>query len=216
MKELTLFAKIEEELYSAVLSDTLDRVGVRNHTANPRIRPLRPNMVVSGRAATMLCQAVDKMPERPYEMVIRALDALKPGEVPFLSVEGEGAIWGELLSTASRARGARGTVIDGDTRDVKKIVRMKYPVFSKGVTPTDSAGRIDITEIGTPVRSGDTVVRNGDLVFADLDGVIIIPQDVEQDVIRLSFEKARKESAVRRDLLRGIPLREVWEKHRVL
>jgi regulator of RNase E activity RraA len=208
---------MEKQLYSSVISDALDKVGVRNHTANPRIRPLEPGMVVAGRAATILCAPVQQMPAKPYEMVIRTLDRLKPDEVVFLAAENaSAAIWGELLSTASRARGARGAIIDGATRDVKQILKMKYPVFSTGVTPTDSNGRVDIIEAGTVVRSGDTEVRPGDLVFADLDGVVAIPYEVEKDVLKQSFEKAQKENVVRSELLGGQLLRDVWEKHGVL
>ncbi len=208
---------MERELYSAVLSDALDRAGVRDHTANPRIRPLKPGMVVAGRAATILVGPVQKVPEKPYEMIIRALDNLKPDQVAFLAAEKVGAaIWGELLSTASRARGARGAVIDGVTRDVKQIVKMNYPVFSTGMNPTDSSGRADIVETGTAVNSGDTEIRPGDIVFADLDGVVVVPREVEKEVLKLSFEKVRKENAVRSELMKGRLLRQVWEKHGVL
>lgn len=217
MGELALFAKMERKLYSAVISDTLDRVGIRNHTANPKIRPLKSGMVAAGRASTILCRSVKEIPEKPYEMIIRALDLLKPGEVPFLSVEGAGAaVWGELLSTASRARGARGAIIDGDTRDVKKIIEMRYPVFCTGVTPTDSLGRLDVAGIGKTVWSGEAEVRPRDIIFADADGVVVIPREVEKDVLELSFDKVRKEDVVRRELLKGKLLREVWKKHGVL
>ena len=217
LREPALFVKMERELYSAVISDALDQVGVRNHTANPKIRPLKSSMVAAGRAATILCRTVNKIPERPYEMIIRGLDRLKPGEISFISVEGAGAaIWGELLSTASRARGARGAIIDGDTRDVKKIIEMRYPVFSTGITPTDSLGRVDVVGIGKTVSSGEAKVRTGDIVFADVDGVVVVPTEVEKEVLKLSFDKVRKEDIVRRDLLKGKLLREVWKKHRVL
>jgi regulator of RNase E activity RraA len=217
MTETALFARMERELYSAVLSDALDRVGVRNHTANPRIRPLKSGMVAAGRAATILCATVHEVPEKPYEMIIGALDKLKPNEVAFLAAEDvSAAIWGELLSTASRARGARGAVIDGVTRDVKQIVKMNYPVFSTGITPTDSSGRADVVETGTTVKSGDAEIRPGDIVFADIDGVVVVPRGVEKDVLKLSFDKVRKENTVRSELIKGRLLRQVWEKHGVL
>jgi regulator of RNase E activity RraA len=208
---------MEKKLYSAVISDALDEIGVRDHTANPCIRPLNPKMVVAGRAATLLGSAVYEVPEKPYEMVIEALDRLKPDDVVFVAAEKvDAAIWGELLSTASRAREARGAIVDGVTRDVDKIMRMNYPVFCTGITPTDSKGRADIIQYGTTVRSGDTEVRQGDMVFADLDGVVVIPRELEKDVLKLSFEKASKENVVRDDLLRGKLLREAWEKHGIL
>ncbi len=217
MQDSKTFQRMEKELYSAVVSDALDEAGVRNHTANPRIRPLREGMVVAGRAATMLGATVYEVPAKPYEMMIQALDRLRPNEVAFLAAEKvDAAIWGELLSTACRARGARGAVIDGVTRDVKKILEMDYPVFCGGTTPTDSKGRADFIQYGTEVRSGDTVVRPGEIVFADLDGVVVIPREVETEVLKLSFEKAAKENLVREELAKGRLLREAWEKHGVL
>jgi len=217
MRDDELFSKMEDELYSAVISDSLDRVGIRNHTASISMRPLNPKMVVAGRASTMQFASVKKVPDEPYEMIIRALDGLSEGQLPFLAAADLGvAIWGELLSTATRARGARGAIVDGITRDVKSILKMNFPVFCTGTAPTDSSGRADVLKIGAPVHSGDTTIRNGDLLFADIDGVVVIPKEVEKKVLRLSFDKAKKENVVRSELMRGKLLREVWEKHKVL
>ena len=93
---------------------------------------------------------------------------------------------------------------------------MRYPVFSTGVTPTDSLGRLDVAGMGKTVRSGEAKIRTGDIVFADVDGVVVIPREVEKDVLKLSFDKMRKEDVVRRELLKGKLLREVWKKYGVL
>ncbi len=212
------FDKMERELYSAVISDVLDEMGIRNHTLNVLIRPLRANMVLAGRAKPMVASKVFEMPEEPYKIMIEALDSLKQDEVPLIvaSSGSSTAMWGELFSTASQARGARGAVIDGFARDTRKILEMDYQLFCAGMAPTDSKGREQIISYGRQVRSGDATVAPGDIIFADLDGVVAIPREVEDDVLTRARKKAGKENLVRDDLRSGKMLADSWRKHGVL
>jgi regulator of RNase E activity RraA len=216
--ETLRFDRMERVLYSAVISDALDEVGLRNHTLNRLIRPLREQMVLAGRAFPIIVSEIYEVKDEPYKMIIEALDSLKKNQVPLLATNNcvTTAMWGELLSTASRARGARGTIVDGLSRDTRKILAMRYPVFCTGMMPTDSKGRAEFIEYDCPVHSGDAVVRPGDIVFADYDGSVAIPFEAEDDVLKIAYTKATKENTVRRELLRGKLLREAWAKHRVL
>jgi len=137
---------MQRKLYSAVISDILDDMGLRNHTLNNSIRPIRPDMVLAGRSRPMLASRVFEIPDEPYRVTIEALDSLKPGEVPVIVTNNDSssAVWGELLSTASRARGARGTVIEGCARDTRQLLATDYPLFCAGTSPTDSKGRSEI------------------------------------------------------------------------
>jgi regulator of RNase E activity RraA len=151
-------------------------------------------------------------------MEIEAMDSILPGEVVVVSTAGslQNAPWGELLSTAARARGARGAVIDGLVRDVRKIQEAGFPVFARGIKPVDSKGRGIIIDYNVQVECAGARVSPGDLVFADYDGVIAIPAEVLPDVIQLATEKVKKENGSRADLLQGAYLKDVFAKYGVL
>ena len=124
--------------------------------------------------------------------------------------------WGELLTTASKARGAVGCVTDGLVRDVRQIRGMRFPVFHGGIGPLDTKGRARMVEIDTPVECAGVKVCSGDLIFGDIDGVVVIPQEAISDVITRAQRKVRGENATRAELAQGRLLREVYEKYGVL
>jgi regulator of RNase E activity RraA len=211
-------AQLAQSLYTAVLADILDSVGQRAQVMRHHIRPLYPEAKLVGRAATMLMHEVDVPPVHPYEMELELLDDLRPGEVMVISTQGclNSGVWGELLSTHARARGARGAIIDGLTRDSWGITAMQFPVFAVGASPADSKGRCDAVSIRRPVEVGGVVVRNGDLVFADRDGCLAIPQSVEEEVLERAVRKVAQENVVRGILRQGASIRKVFAEHGVL
>jgi regulator of RNase E activity RraA len=215
---LELFKHIETSLYTAVLSDALDEVGIRDRAMREYLRPIAPDIVFAGWARTVLCMDVHYIPEDPYALEIEAIDSILPGEV---LVVGTGASvrnapWGELLSTAAMARGARGAVIDGLIRDVKKILSLGFPVFASGMKPVDSRGRGIVVDYNIPVECGGVTVNPGDLIVADFDGVVAIPAASVQEVVRLATEKVSRENSSRAELLNGKYLRDVFAKYGVL
>ena len=211
---------LRQKLFTAVLSDCLDAAGYRIQAMNARIRPLDESLVLCGRARTALYMDVYDAPEgeNPYELEIQLVDDLKPDEVPVFAcgVSGRIAPWGELLSTAARARGAAGTVMDGLTRDVRAIREMKFPVFAGGIGPLDSKGRGRAVAVDVPVEVGGARVCPGDLVFGDADGVVVVPQAVEQQVIAAALAKVEGENATREALARGEKLADVFKRHGIL
>ncbi len=216
--EKELFDTMEQKLYSSVICDVLDKLGYRNQAMRADVDPMWPGAVVAGRAHTCLSVDIYETKENHYAMEIEAVDTLKPNDVLVggTNCSTETALWGELLSTASRARGARGAIVDGYVRDVVRIAEMKFPLFATGTRPLDSMGRSIVLEYGRPVMCGDVLVNEGDIVLADIDGVIVIPKDIEQEAIKLALEKASAEDTVRDELLKGAMLGDVYKKYGVL
>jgi regulator of RNase E activity RraA len=216
--DLELCAFVERNLYTAVVSDSLDELGVRQQAMREHLRPLFGIRCFAGWARTISCCDIYHIPPDPYSVEIEAVDSLKPGEVAVVgtSKSTRNAPWGELLSTAARARGARGAVVDGLVRDVDKIEELGFPVFAAGVKPVDSKGRGIVTAYNVPVECGEVLVHPGDLVFADRDGVIVIPRALVVEVVEMATDKARRENDSRSELLRGAYLRDVFAKYQVL
>jgi regulator of RNase E activity RraA len=214
-------AEIKETLYTAVLSDVMDQLGHTRQALRPFVRPLDDSLVFVGRARTGLYTNTYSVAdgENPYELEIRLLDDLKPGEVPVLACDGPTerlAPWGELLTTAAMARGGVGCVTDGLVRDVRKIRALKFPVFHGGIGPLDSRGRGRMIEMDTAVECGGVTVRTGDIVFGDVDGVVVVPQEMAEEVFRLALAKVTDENHTRDELRAGSLLAEVYAKYGVL
>jgi regulator of RNase E activity RraA len=213
-----MFQFMKERLYSAVLSDALDQAGKRDQAMRADIRPIFPEAVVVGRAHTVLSVDIYTTAENPYTVEIEAVDGLKPGSV-LVAATGRSTrtcLWGELLSTAAVARGAHGAVIDGYTRDMRQIIKMQFPVFSTGMKPVDSSGRSMVMHYGCPINCGDVVVHSGDIVFGDIDGIVVIPRAIEKEVLRRAVEKVEGEDRAREDLKKGAYLKDVYAKYGVL
>jgi len=217
---MTDLAAIKEKLFCALLSDVMDALGHMHQALPPRIRPLDDNLVMVGRARTALF--VDQYHvaegENPYELEIQLIDSLLPGEIPVFSCGATGRIapWGELLSTASHARGAAGALMDGLVRDIRAIRTMGFPVFHGGIGPLDSKGRGKIVALDVPVEVAGVKVTTGDLIYGDADGVVVVPQSIEAEVIAAAFEKLKGEHSTLADLQAGMKLGDVFAKYGVL
>ena len=214
--EPCLFA--ERNLYTAVVSDSLDQLGARQQAMREYLRPVHKGCVFAGWARTISCSDVYHIPENPYDVEIEAVDSLLPGEVAVVGTQKSvrNAPWGELLSTAAKARGARGAVIDGLVRDITKIEEIGFPVFAAGIKPVDSMGRGLVTAYNVPVECGEILVHPGDFVFGDFDGVVVIPGSMVKAVLELAFEKVTRENHSRGELQKGAYLRDVFAKYGVL
>ena len=220
MKPMTLDA-MRETFFCALLSDVLDALGYRDQALPPSIRPLDEELVMVGRARTGLFMDVYAPPapgENPYALEIKLIDSLKPGDLPVFACGKSGRIgpWGGLLSTASAVRGAAGAVMDGLVRDIREIRAMKFPVFHAGIGPLDSKGRGHMVAMDVPVSCGGVEVRPGDLVFGDVDGVVVIPAEISGEVIAKALEKINGENRTRDELEQGLKLGEVYAKYGVL
>ena len=177
---------VASQLYTAVVSDILDDLGHRDHVLDPAIRPLGRAEVIVGPANPFLVTEVRQIPAEPYAGEIGALDDVRLGEVILVVAGGSAraACWGELFSTAARARGARGTLIDGYCRDARSIADLGYPVWCRGMLPLDCKGRTAVTAWRQPAVVGGLPVRPGDLVVADADGAVVVPAELIDQTIR--------------------------------
>ena len=216
-----LFDKFRSEsarLYSAVLADILDDLGHRHQTLSRDVVPLNFEWKLFGKARTLAMKDVDDTPEHPYALEMKAIDDLHEGDVLVIAMNGcrECAVWGELLSTASKARGATGALMDGPTRDSEKILELGFATFSTGASPLDSKGRIDGVAWDKPITIGGVACKPGDLIFGDRDGVVVIPFDVAGAVLDAALEKVSGENVVREELAAGRAVSEVFAKYGIL
>ncbi len=217
-----IFDFVKQNLYVAAVCDILDSLGYREQAMHHRLRPLLPdirNCGFVGRARTFKWMQVDYVnKEDPYGLEIESMDALNAGDVVVHSTDfsGTNAPWGELMTTLAKVKGVAGCVCDSQVRDCVRIIEMGFPVYYTGIRPLDSMGRAKVMAFDVPVRCGEVLVRPGDLVFADYDGIVVIPQAVESEVLQLAKEKVGKESLTRQGLLEGRSLREVYDTYGVL
>ncbi|HZH07790.1 MAG TPA: RraA family protein [Lautropia sp.] len=210
----------QHRIPTAVLSDTLDSMGLRHQAMQPHIRPLDLSLDMAGRARTGLYMPVYHVAEglNPYELEIQLIDDLKPDEVVVLACGDSGRIapWGELLTTACIARKAVGCVTDGLVRDVRQISEVRFPVFHGGIGPLDSKGRGRVMEIEVPVMCAGVLVRPQDVVVGDADGVVVIPRDAEEQVLARALDKVTGENNTRDALRQGESLASVFQRFGIL
>jgi 4-hydroxy-4-methyl-2-oxoglutarate aldolase len=217
-----LLLSIARSMHVAAICDVLDELGYRDQAMHQRLRPLLPDMYAcgfAGRARTLRWMDTDYIVEEdPYGLELDFMDSLQPGDVVVHSCDpgGTNAPWGELMTTIAKRNGAVGCVCDSQIRDVVHIIKMGFPVYYTGIRPLDSKGRARVMAHDVPVRCGDVLVKPHDLVVADFDGVVVVPQDIASQVLALAQEKMDKENLARQELLAGKTLREVYNKYRVL
>jgi 4-hydroxy-4-methyl-2-oxoglutarate aldolase len=213
---------IRDNLYVAAVCDILDQLGYRHQAMHQRLRPLLPdrhNCGFVGRARTFRWMDADYVQEdSPYGIELEAIDSLGPGDVAVHSTDhsGNNAPWGELMSTVAKRNGAVGCVCDSQIRDCNRIIEMGFPVYYAGIRPLDSLGRGILMAYDVPIRCGDVLVKPGNLIFADFDGIVAVPNEVEEEVLVKAQEKVHKENLSRKELLEGKSLREVFLKYGVL
>jgi regulator of RNase E activity RraA len=216
------FAFMRKNLYTAAICDILDTLNYRNQAMHQRLRPLLPdreNCGFAGRARTIRWMETDYIVEEdPYGLEIDAMDSLKLNDVVIHSTDysGTNAPWGELMSTLAKRNGAVGCVCDSQIRDCLRIIEIGFPVYYAGIRPLDSKGRGRVIAYDVPIKCGEVLVHPGELVFADFDGIVVVPREVEQKMLKLAEEKVNKENLTRKELSEGRTLRYAYNKYGVL
>lgn len=212
-----LFALVARELYTPVVGDLLDALGRYHQFLPAAVQPLREQMVVVGRAMPVLMIDVHGPQQKPFGLLTEALDDLKPGEV---YVAGGGAMrcayWGELLTAAARTRGAVGAVLDGFHRDTPKVLEQAWPVFSRGRYAQDSSVRTAVAAYRCAIEIGGVWIEPGDLIFGDLDGVVVVPRGIENEIVTRALEKARGEKVVRKAIEDGMTATAAFRRFGIL
>jgi regulator of RNase E activity RraA len=211
------FELVTGRLYTAVIGDVLDALGRTRQFLPATIRPLRAEMVVVGRAMPVLVEGVYGPQAQPFGRLTEALDQLQPGEV--YVAHGGGvpcAAWGEILTATARLRGAAGAVLHGYHRDTWKVLAQDWPVFSHGSYGQDASIRSVVTDVRVRIEIEGVVVEPGDLIVGDVDGVVVVPREIEDEVLERSFEKASAENLVLHAIRDGLSSTEAFARYGVL
>lgn len=226
-EDKALVAWCRRHLFSAVIGDVMDIAGLHDQFLPPQISPLNDDMVIVGRAMPVL-EADDQggeedagrangMLSRPFGLMLRALDDLRPHEVYLCTGASPSyALWGELMSTAAKNQGAAGAVVDGFSRDTKGILKIGFPTFSHGRYAQDQRPRGKVIDYRCRVRVGRVDVTPGDLVFGDMDGVCVVPKTMECDILASAYEKAVGERQVFDAIKGGMSAQAAWDKFGIM
>ncbi len=209
---------MRQALYTAVICDALDTLGFRQQALPVALPPRTGVTRLVGRCKTTLWATAESEAVNPYELELRAVDTCGPDSVFVAAAGGSvgSGIWGELLSTAARNRGCVGAIVDGAVRDVAAMRAMGFPVFARGVCPYDSKDRQSVVDMDTPVTLAGVVFKPGDLVFADEDGIVVVPPEVEEEAVRRAWAKVHAENVTRQAIRDGMKITEAYEKYGVL
>lgn len=205
------------QLCTPVVGDILDQLGRLHQFLPPAVRPLREGMTIAGRAMPVQQADVFGPQSEPFGLMTQALDNLRPGEV-YVATGGtlQSANWGEIMTAAARTRGAVGAVINGFHRDTPKVLEQDWPLFSRGHWAQDSAPRMKVVDFRCRIEIEGVVVEPADLIFADIDGVVVVPRVLEEAVVTRALAKARAEKVVRREIEQGLSATEAFRKHGIL
>lgn len=221
-----LFDIARKELFTALVGDILDKMGYLHQFLPQDIKPLRSDMVVIGRAMPVLEADVfseasgdSRLPvmKKPFGIMFEALDDLRPGEVYICSgASPRYALWGGLMSTRAMKLGAAGAVVDGYSRDTSEVLHLNFPAFSKGSYAQDQGPRGKVIDYRVPIEFGGIPVKPGDIVFGDLDGVLVVPRETEREAFTGAIQKAREENKVRKALQAGMSSVDAFDKFGIM
>ena len=214
-----LLPLIRRELFSAIIGDVLDKMGYLHCFLPPRIRPLREDMILAGRAMPVLEVDLDAGDggRKPFGLMLEALDDLKPHEVYVAAgASATYALWGELMSTRAMKLGAAGAVMDGWARDTAGILRLGFPTFAHGSYAQDQGPRGEVRDFRIRVHLGGVSIRPGDLIFGDRDGVLVVPREAEEEALTQAFEKLEGENLVRLAIENGMSTVEAFRTYGVM
>jgi regulator of RNase E activity RraA len=211
-----LFSLIRTTLYTPVVGDVLDGLGYFHQFLPQPIQPMREDMVLVGRVMPVLNKSVDGPQHLPFGRLTEALDQLQPGEIYLATGALNCASWGEIMTATAKTRGALGAVIDGFHRDTPRILEQDWPVFSRGRYAQDAAVRSIVADFRCAIEIDQVRICPGDLVFGDLDGVLVIPNEAEEEVVTRALEKARGEKLARTEIEAGASSTSVFRKYGIL
>jgi len=221
-----LFDLVRAELFSAVVGDVMDKMGLLHQFLPPTIRPLRDDMVVVGRAMPVLeadvfaetgNERVNPVMGQPFGLMFRALDDLHPNEVYVCTGSTPRyALWGELMSTRAIRLGAAGAVLNGFARDAAGVLRLGFPAFCYGAYAQDQGPRGKVIDFRVPLEIGGVRVSPGDIVLGDRDGVCVVPREAEVEAFRRAIEKVRGEQRVREALEAGMSAVDAFARYGIM
>lgn len=217
-----LFSLMRRELFTAVIGDIMDKRGYTHQFLSPRIQPIDKKMITAGRAMTVLEMDIEKVNDsrilnKPFGLMLEALDDLKRNEVYLCTGASDTyALWGELMTVRAKKLGAVGAVVDGYARDTKAVLDLNFPVFGYGNYAQDQGPRGKVADFRIPIKLGEVLVKPGDIIFGDIDGVCVIPQDIEEEIIMEALEKASGEKIVKSKIEEGMSACDAFAKYGII
>lgn len=221
-----LFDLCRRELFTAVVGDVMDKMGLLRQFLPPRIQPLRHDLFLIGRAMPVLEADVfadsgdpagNPVMARPFGLMLEALDDLKPHEVYICTgASPRYALWGELMTTRARHLGAAGAVLDGYLRDTSGILDQNFPTFAHGSYAQDQGPRGKVIDFRSPIELDGVLVAPGDIVLGDRDGVCIVPRAAEAEAFARAVEKVRGEHLVRQAIESGMSASDAFAKYGIM
>lgn len=216
-----LFTLMRKELFSAVIGDVMDKIGLTRQFLPPHLNVLDRSMIIAGRAMTVLeadvydevCEgSANPIMAQPFGLMFEALDSLKENDVYICTGASPNfALWGGLMSTRALHLKAAGAVVDGYVRDSNEILELGLPVATQGCYAQDQGPRGKVLDYGVPLTIGQVRIKPGDIIFGDCDGVLCVPREQEGEIIAAALEKVRGESAVRKALQEGMSTVEAFK-----
>lgn len=212
-----LFDLVRKLLYTPVVGDILDKLGHWQQFLPQQIGSIAPGMQIVGRAMPVQLADVVGPQSKPFGLMTEALDQIEPGEIYIVTGGSQNcAAWGEIMTAAAKTRGGAGAVINGFHRDTPRVLEQNWPVFSRGSYAQDAGVRSAVVNFRCSIEIGGVLIRPGDLIFGDIDGVLIVPRSLEAEVMTLSLEKATGEKVVRKEIEAGVSTTEVFKKYGIL
>jgi 4-hydroxy-4-methyl-2-oxoglutarate aldolase len=206
------YRKRLERMATTNIADALDKVGIRGAVIG--IRPMYDCPKILGRAVTIKITAAG-MTRSKYHLGVRAIEAASPGDIIIIDNRGDlnNNCWGEILSMGAKVKGISGVVVDGAARDIDACKEFGFPVYARGTVPITARGRIIEESFNEVVRIGDIQVRPGDIVMADINGVVIVAVEKADEVLAAAEEILEKEEAMVEELRKGVSILTVDEKY---
>jgi regulator of RNase E activity RraA len=209
---------MRQHLYAAVVCDALDAMGLRHQSPRVQLSAVTGVRKVVGRCKTTRWVEMTQDDPSTYDMELRAVDSCQADCVIIAAANGSmrSGIWGELLSTAANNSGCVGAIVDGAVRDIEKMTAMGFSVFARGTSPYDSMNRQRVVEYDVPVGIDGVRFNPGDLVIADVDGVVVVPAEVEEEAISRAWAKVHAENVTREAIKQGMKAAAAYEKYGIL
>ncbi|MGF1744203.1 RraA family protein, partial [Vibrio minamisatsumaniensis] len=215
-----LFQLAKDKLFVALVGDILDQLGYQHQFLSPNLKPLRNDMVIIGRAMTVLeadffgdHKGHSALSNKPFGRMFEALDDLKENEVYICSGSSHRyALWGGLMSTRAIQCGAAGAIVHGFHRDTNEIEHLNFPIASFGSYAQDQGVRGKVIDWRIPIEVDGVLINDGDILFGDRDGILVVPKDVEVEAFKGAFEKAEGENQVLLALQNGMTTVDAYNK----
>lgn len=200
------------KLSTTNISDALDKVGIRGAVSG--ILPMYDCPKITGSAVTIKITAAGML-KSEHHLGVHAIDAASKGDIIVIDNHGDlkNNCWGEILSMGAKMKGVSGVVVDGAARDIDMCKEFEFPVFARGTVPITARGRIMQESFNQVVRIGDVQVGPGDIVVADVNGIVFIPVEKLDEVLATAELIQQKEDAMVAELKKGVSIIDVDKKY---